>query len=227
MNVVPNDPLLKTIQNITSSNSIPAEIHNVFRSVFRFLRWKLQMRPEHFTQEDEVIIQQSDHTKFHLLSSNCGHYTKELIKQYTELLWSASTGNEFLNEGHSVLPKPRCTPLQLNPGTDRKTEVLLMSMLYNNNLTNAFLFRHNFPEIASPLCHCGVEDQTPAHVILHCDKVDQDLRTSAMNCLEIAGDGGDTVTAMLNLSRDDTFINILYQIICVQSEFLRSSIDLK
>ena len=226
-NEVPDDPLLKTIQNITSSNSIPAEIHNIFRSVFKFLRWKLQIRPEHFTQEDEVIIQQSDHTRFHLLSSNCGHYTKELIKQYTELLWSASTGNEFLSEGHSVLPKPKCTPLQLNPDSDRKTEVLLMSMLYDNNLTNAFLFRHNIPEITSPLCHCGVEDQTPAHVILHCDKVNQDLRTSAMNCLEIAGEVGDTPTAMLNLSRDETFINILHQIICVQSDFLRSSIDLK
>ena len=110
---VPDDPLLKTIQNITSSNSIPSDMHNMFRSVYKFLRWKLQRRPEQVSQEDQTIIQQSDFTKFHLLSRSCGLYTKDLMKKYTELLWSASTENEFLNEGQSVIPKPSCTPLYL------------------------------------------------------------------------------------------------------------------
>ena len=155
INEVPDDPLLETIQNITASNSIPADMHNMFRSVYKFLRWKLQSKPEDFSQEDQIIIQESDFTKFHLLSSSCGLYSKQLIKNYTELLWTASIENEFLNDGQSVIPKPSSTALQLNQGTDRKTEVLLMSLFYDNNLLNSFLYRHSFSDISSPLCHCG------------------------------------------------------------------------
>ena len=77
---VPEDPLLKTIQSITSSNSVPGDIHRLFRSVFKFLNWKVPMNPEQFSQADCIIIQQSDSTKFHLLSPCCGQYTKDMMK---------------------------------------------------------------------------------------------------------------------------------------------------
>lgn len=218
---VQDDPLLKTIQQITSSNSIPSDMHNIFRSVFKFLRWKLQRRPEQVSQEDQIIIQQSDFTKFHLLSRSCGLYTKDLMKKYTELLWSASTENEFLNEGQSVIPKPSCTPLYLNPNTDRKTEVLIMSVFYDNNLMNSFLYRHSISDISSPLCHCGSEDQTAAHVILRCEQVNEDLRVCARNSLV-----GESSIDLLNMSRDKSFMNILQEIIHNQRNFLRSTIEL-
>ena len=218
---VPDDPLLKTIQNITSSNSIPSDMHNMFRSVYKFLRWKLQGRPEQVSEEDQIIIQQSDFSKFHLLSRSCGLYTKDLMKKYTELLWSASTENEFLNEGHSVIPKPSCTPLYLNPNTDRKTEVLIMSVFYDNNLMNSFLYRHSISDITSPLCHCGSEDQTAAHVILRCEQVNEDLRASARNSL-----AGESSVDLLNMSRDKSFMNILNEIIFNQRNLLRSNIEL-
>ena len=223
---VPEDPLVTTIQKITSSNIIPADMYQVLRAVYKFLRWKSQLRPEDFTQEDETIIQQSDYTKFYLLSQRCGLYTKDLIKKYTEILWASSIENEYLNDGHSAIPIPSCTPLQLNPATDRKTEVLLMSLFYDNNLMNAFLYRHGIRDIPNPLCHCGSEEQTSGHVVLRCDHVDEELRLLARNCLEKAGDSGESPTALLNLSRDETFMNILHHIIHAQRDFLRSSIEL-
>ena len=226
INEVPEDPLLKTIQNLTAFNSIPTDMHSMFRSVYKFLRWKLQLRPEQFSQEDQTIIQQSDFTKFHLLSPSCGLYTKNLINRYTELLWAASIENEFLNDGQSVIPKPSYTPLVIKPSADRKTEVMLMSMFYDNNLLNSFLYRHSIRDITSPLCHCGSEDQTAAHVVLRCELVDQDLRSRAKNCLASAGDNEGSSIGLLNLSRDEEFMDILYKIIYKQSDFLRCAIEL-
>ena len=222
-NEVPEDPLLKTIQIITSSNSVPGEIHSLFRSVFKFLKWKVQINPEQFSQDDRVIIQQSDSAKFHLLSPGCGLYTKDMMKKYTELLWSASIENEFLNDGQSVIPKPSCTPLCLNPETDRKTEVKLMSLFYENNLLNSFLYRRSVPGVSSPLCPCGSEDQTAAHVLLRCPQLDPDVRARARDCL---GDAEVNHAALLNLSRNRTFINILHEVIYFQGDSLRDCIEL-
>ena len=225
-NEVPDDPLLKTIQNITASNSIPAEMYNKIRSVYTFLRWKLQQRPQQFSQEDQVIIQQNDFSRFHLLSSSCGLYTKDIMKKYTEILWAASIGNEFLNDGQGVIPKPSATQLQLNPRVDRKTEVLVMSMFYEQNLLNSFLYRHGIRDISSPLCHCGSEEQTAAHILLRCEKVDDELRSRARDCLQSTGDSEEGPTTLLNLARDKDFINILCDIIYDQRDLLRSSIEL-
>ena len=225
-NEVPDDPLLKTIQNITASNSIPAEMYNKIRSVYTFLRWKLQQRPQQFSQEDQVIIQQNDFSRFHLLSSSCGLYTKDIMKKYTEILWAASIGNEFLNDGQGVIPKPSATQLQLNPRVDRKTEVLVMSMFYEQNLLNSFLYRHGIRDISSPLCHCGSEEQTAAHILLRCEKVDEELRSRARDCLQSTGDSEEGPTTLLNLARDKNFINILCDIIYDQRDLLRSSIEL-
>ena len=122
-----------------------------------------------------------------------------------------------------MIPKPSCTPLYLNSDTDRKTEVKLMSLFYENNLLNSFLFRRSVPGVSSPLCPCGSEDQTAAHVLLHCPQVDPDVRARARDCL---GDTEVNHVTLLNLSRNRTFINILYDVIYYQGDSLRDCIEL-
>ena len=140
-------------------------------------------------------------------------------------MWSDALKNEFQNEGQTVIPQPSCSPLKINLGTDRKTEVMMMSMFYKNNLLNSFLNRLNLPEVSSALCHCGVEDQTPYHILLRCQIVNEDLRSDAMNCVQAAAEGEES-TVLLNLSRDHNFMNILYEIMHTQKHLLRSSIEL-
>ena len=100
-----------------------------------------------------------------------------------------------------------------------------MSMFYKNKLLNSFLNRLNLPEVSSALCHCGVEDQTPYHILLRCQIVNEDLRSDAMNCVQAAAEGEES-TVLLNLSRDHNFMNILYEIMHTQKHLLRSSIEL-
>lgn len=226
LNEIPDDPLKRTIQNITSSNHVPADLHNTLRSVYKFLKWKLQLKPEDFSAEDQQIIDQSDFSKFHLLSHTCGRYTKTQIRKYTELLWTSSVRNEFLCEGQRVIPRPSCSPLPLNQNIDRKSEVMLMSMFYENNLMNSFLYRRNIQEVSSPLCYCGTEEQTVHHIVLRCERVDPDLRARAMNCLQTVNGVDESTIVMLNFSRDKEFMNILAEIIESQRDVMRSTIEL-
>ena len=103
INNVPLDRLKGNIQDISSSNYIPAELYNSLRSVYKFLRWKIRLKPDLFTNEDQTIIQENDISKFHLLSTSSCKYSKDLMKKYTELMWEDSLRNEFLFEGHSIL----------------------------------------------------------------------------------------------------------------------------
>ena len=223
---IPDDPLKKTIEKITSSNSIPPDIYYSLRAVYKFLKWKLQLKPAEFSVADQEIIYQNNFSKFHMLSKDCGKYTKHQVKHYTELLWAGSVRNEFLYEGHSVVPKPSCTTLSVNPDMDRKTEVLMLSMFYPNNLLNSFLYRRNIPDITSPMCHCGEEEQTPHHIVLRCKHVSPELRARAVDCLQTAGDTEENSIALLNMSRDKDFMNLLHEIIHSQRDVLRSSIEL-
>ena len=186
----------------------------------------MQLQPDQFREEDLEIVNQNDITKYHLLSNSSCKYSKNLITKYTEKMWSDSLRNEFLNEGHSIVPQPSCSPLEINRGTDRKTEVMMMSMFYDNNLLNAFLHRLNIPEVSSSLCHCGVEDQTPYHILFRCEQVNQDLRSDAMNCVRAAAGEEESTVVLLNLSRDESFMNILKEIVTTQKHLIRSTIQL-
>ena len=164
-------------------------------------------------------------TKFHLLSNDSCKYTRDLIKKYTESLWDDSLRNEFLCDGHDTIPKASISPLPI-PSCTRKEEVLLMSMFYENNLLNSFLNKLNRPEAPSAICHCGIEDQTAYHVVLRCSEVDQELRSRALDFMNLEGGGGETSTVLLNSSRDINFLGCLMQILSVQRDLLRDSIEL-
>ena len=227
INDVPEDQLKKTIENsMHDQEKRPVELYNAIKSVFRFLNWKMRTKPEQFTEEDIEIINQKNFTKFHLLSSASCKYTKDLMKKFTELLWNDSLKNEFLCEGHNTIPKASLAPLPIASDITRKQEVLLFSMFYENNLMNAFLNKLNRPEAPSSLCHCGNEDQTPYHVVLKCLNIEPELRSRAAEHVSLEGGDGENSTVLLNSSRDENFLQCLVEIINIQQDFLRDSIEL-
>ena len=224
-NDIPNDPLKTSIHRIATHNP-PPDLQIALRSLYKFLKWKLQISPAHFSEMDKQIIDQNNYANFHLLSQSCGEYTKPLIAQYTELLWEESMRNEFLLEGLSIFPRPSCKTLQLSPELDRKTEVKIMAMFYENNLLNSFLYRRNLPEVPSPLCVCGREEQTAYHIVTRCERVSPELRQEVVDILQSKEMVGDSTVVLLNLSRDSKFIKILNQIIVSHGNIIRTEINL-
>ena len=227
INKVPEDRLKATISDIMSCpDKRPVELNNAIKSVFKFLSWKVRRKPEQFSEEDNTIINEKNFEKFHLLSNDSCKYTKDQMKKYTESLWDDSLKNEFLCDGHNTIPKASLAPLPIVSSITRKQEVMLMSMFYDNNLLNSFLKKINRPEAPSALCHCGIDEQTPYHVVLKCPEVDQELRSRALEYLCFDGGDGENSTVLLNSSRDENFVKCLMEIISVQQDFLRDSIDL-
>ena len=102
----------------------------------------------------------------------------------------------------------------------------MMSMFYEQNLLNSFLNKINRPEAPCALCHCGHDEQTAYHTVLECSEVDQELRSRASQWLNLDGGHGENSTVLLNSSRNENFITCLSEIIIVQQDFIRNSIDL-
>ena len=225
INDVPHDPLKNTIRKISLHNPSP-DLLIPLRSVFKFLKWKILIKPEDFSEDDINIISQNNFSSFHLLTPSSCSYTKTIITRYTELLWEDSLRNEFLLEGHSTIPKPSCKPLMIKRNLNRTKEVKLMSLFYENNLLNSFLYRRNNPAVPSPMCMCGIEEQTAYHFVTQCDLVNPELRTKALDCLQSRGDPGQTTTALLNLSRDSVFMDTLSEIIDTHSNLIRTEVQL-
>ena len=111
---------------------------------------------------------------------------------------------------------------------DRSSEVLLMSLLYENNLLNDFL--HKVNQCESPLCYCGEAVQTSAHIIFQCQKISENYRAAALQHLQnISGRIGlDTIntTVILNAIRDKQFICIVCDILNLHGDNLRKSIEI-
>ena len=101
-------------------------------------------------------------------------------------------------------------------------------MFYEQNLLNSFIYKIGRPEIPSPLCHCGKEEQTSYHLVLNCDNVDSDLRVRAAHFLNmVVGEiHAENSLVLLNASRDKQFMDCLVQIIEVQKHSVRNEIDL-
>ena len=223
MNNVPEDPLKDSIHYMISNNP-PPDLKIALKAVYKFLNWKIQFKPGDFSDNDKQIINQNHLSSFHLLSPSCGQYSKTLITNYTELLWEDSIRNEFLLEGESVYPTPSCKPLPLNSRADRTHEVKVMSMFYEHNLLNSFLYRRSM--VASPMCPCGEEEQTAFHFVTRCELVDAELRGKALECIQAKQAAGETTTALLNLSRNTPFINVLSDIINAHGHLIRSEVNL-
>ena len=102
-----------------------------------------------------------------------------MMKQYTEkVLWVASIRNQFQIDGYQTSPNPSCDLIPIPPGTPRKAEVQLLSLLYKNNLMKQSLY--NIGRSPSPLCRfCQQDEEVAEHLLFNCSHVDQQLRSTA------------------------------------------------
>ena len=104
-----------------------------------------------------------------------------------------------------------------------------MSLLYQNNLMNAFLHKYNKNRFYSPKCECQAnEDQNPLHVLTGCTNIAEWKRDKVINIL----DGLDYSPNMeehvmlLSSSRNKEFVEVCLDIITEASTFLRKEIQL-
>ena len=116
--------------------------------------------------------------------------------------------------------------------TSREVEVLVMSLMYKNNLLNSFLFRVD-RAVASPLCICGSDEQTAIHLLSSCDLVDMDLKCQAKHIITLCNSSRSMVdlaaeqcSTILNCSRDYMFVNLCIGIVESQGLNLRRKINL-
>ena len=128
------DCLFMYIKSLCLSESISSALYRQLKLSYEFLKWKFKCTPEHFTAADKQIISELEYSSYHLLSAkSCTYsYTKQMFKQFLEIHWQKSTTNYFTAEGYHQLPKAVTDPLAFPIGTTRETEVLVMSLFYNN-----------------------------------------------------------------------------------------------
>ena len=172
----------------------------------RFIKWKHDLFPRSILPADIALISRclSSDELFELSKKTC-YYSKRLIDGFTEFLWQESLQNKLQLEGWSHIPKVSLSPLPLQLGTSRETEVLIMSLFYKNNLLNSFLFKHNRSRWTSPLCSCGEEEQRALDLLTSCNLTQDD-----MNC-----------------SRDTKFIKLCQSMVESETLSLRKCISLQ
>ena len=178
----------------------------------RFSR-KLQHYSKEFKDSDSGIIKAKNYREYFDLSSKSCSYNKPIINKYIEMLWYNKLKNEFLIDGNQYVPKLSCNKFSIPENTSRKEEVLLMSLMYPNNLFNDFLYRHTY-QVPSPLCQiCSQQEETPYHIIFECSNRANDARlilSETLNVKEIIQ--GDCVT-ILNGSRNQRFLKLCLEIL--------------
>ncbi len=214
---------------INSSNPV---VLCQIRDVFKFMCWKHANYPDQFSHQDVNIIQQRSLDQFSLLSKMGCWYTKGMIGKFTELIWQESLNNKMLLDGCSRIPVVSLQPLHLPWHTNRKDEVLLISLLYNNNLLNGFLHRYDSIRFPSPLCLCSEEEQTGYHLLTSCPLVHGDTRESILYLLGLKDrlDNKEFLSdnvSLLNSSRDPQFIHLGLEAIQSAPLNLRTKINLQ
>ena len=80
----------------------------------KFLKWKNLTYPDRTGEGDAVKVDNLDCTEFLNLKPTTCKYTKDIITKYVEHLWRKSVQNEFLLEGHAVIPTPTTQPLPID-----------------------------------------------------------------------------------------------------------------
>ena len=208
----------------------PSIIHKKYKDLFKFLNWKMMMYTEHFTSEDQNIVNNRLYGSFLNLSAKSCTYTKVMIKQYTDtVLWQSSISNQFQLDGYASAPVPNSDRLPIPQNTPRNHEVLLMSLFYKNNLLNHSLW--NIDKVPSPLCSaCFEEEETAAHVLFQCSAVDEELRSRVAHTYRLAnhieeGDAApDSYIGLLNAIKNEQFLVSCLDI--VKSLSLRETVEL-
>ena len=133
-----------------------------------------------------------------------------IMTEYTEHLWQSSIRNEYLLDGYNTFPTPKCAKLPLTKGTSRESEVLVMSMFYDNNLLNSSLYKVNPSKFKTAGCECGRDTQTAYHVLMECTLTDPTCRRccfeTLLSALSLEAVDESHIT-LLNASRSPSFIS--------------------
>ena len=177
-------------------------------------------------QDKDIVISNRLEDFFHLSPAACS-YTKNTMIKYTEFLWQKTLDNIYLSNGQYTVPIPTVKPISIPLNISRKLEVLLMSMFYENNLMNDFLWKRSLTE--SPLCpHCKQELQTPYHALLLCNGIDQarrqEVKIALIKTLGEDDANSECCTTLLNASRSSKFMEACVKIL--QSYPFRQDIQL-
>ena len=203
------------------------------RDVQKFLSWKAENFRDEIETGDLAILSQRNIEPLLQLSQKTLRYTKGMIQLFTETLWQDSLNNRLMMEGWSTIPIVSCNTLPIPLGTSREVEVLVMSLMYKNNLLNSFLFDVNRDVWSSPLCPCGIEEQTSVHLLTNCSLVEDSLNVEAKRIMCLCNNLGNVIEpmydpncAILNCSRDLNFINLCAEVVKTEDLNLRKRINL-
>ena len=231
INPVPNDRYIEFLATkYNDPDTSTSVIHSKFKDIFKFLQWKAREYNNHFTGEDNNIISNCLFGEFSNLSSKACSYSQPMINRYVECeLWKSALKTQFQLEGYDDSPNPSCAKLPIPRNTTREIEVLLMSLLYKNNIMNSSLYK--LGRVPSHLCSlCDREEETADHIIFRCTEVDEDLRRNAALNFRLANhlsDREDIATdfrGLLSASRHTGFITACTNIL--NSINLRTSVEL-
>ena len=216
---VQNDSYSKFLyEKYNHATKTPKAIYRKYKDIFEFLEWKLISYPSHFNNEDKIIIVNKEYNKFNQLSEKSCSYTQNIMKVYTELLWSSSMKTQFQLDGYPSSPIVSCDMINIPRNCRRETEVQVTSLFYKNNLLNQSLY--NIGNVPSPLCpYCQNEEETSDHLLFRCVFVEEQLRLNAKeayrNALKLSenDDEPDIYIGLLNASRSDSFIKCCIDIV--------------
>ena len=174
---------------------------------------------------DINIIQERLYSSFKLLTVQCCVYTKTMINDYMESLWQSSVEMKLHSIGETRVPRVSTKQISMPLSTPRQTEVIVLSFLYKQNLLNGFLYLAQRKKCTSPICDCGIEEQTAHHFVASCELVDGRLRSEVgkvlVSCNNMNEPPPDYIS-LLNCSRDDSFIKLCIDIVNGNRSRLRS-----
>ena len=202
----PEDQLKKLINDsVNKNNSQLLEVKNSLKEVFKFLKWKLEIYPNQFSELDkEIVISNNISNYCELLPKACS-YTKTMFKKYVEKIWHEKLKNQAIVNGELSVPKPSYQKLPIPDYTTREDEVLLMSLFYQQNLFNSFLYRHTY-QTESPLCsRCKAKEETPFHIVCECNSDTEKICRIVEKIVGTDIEYADCNT-LLNCSRNEEFI---------------------
>ena len=115
--------------------------------------------------------------------------------------------------GFQHAPKPSCSKLPIPKGTPRREEVLLMSLMYPNDLFNDHLYRNTYL-VPSPLCqNCQRKEETPYHIVLECSNRAIEAREMLLEVLSEEEIRQEDYITILNGSRHENFIKLCLEIL--------------
>ena len=219
INKVPGDRFVEFLsKEYDEEKKTPRIIHSKMKTTFDFLLWKTKNYKGQFTEEEILNIEEKRYGRYFELSPKACNYTKAMVNKYIEnILWKPALITQFQMDGYTCAPTPSTNMLPIPTNTSRNIEILLMSLMYKNNLMNQFLW--NLSRVESPLCHnCRKQSETPEHIIFHCEKINKELRSRVIHHYCKANrieeyHHIDSYIGILNASREEGFINGCVEII--------------